>query len=146
VDKKYRIVIAACLILFTRALYAGDLQVIEKRDFTVVFQPSLRSAAQEVVDMYPYVMADLENIIGWNLDSIPSILLMKDRKIFLRMAESPLTVAFAVPEKNLIVIDYSRMRARPFSLGIMLKHELCHLLLHNHIRGPDFPRWLDEGV
>jgi hypothetical protein len=96
--------------------------------------------------MFPHLKANLEREIGWDLNLIPSVLLMKNRKLFQRMAESPLTVAFAVPARNLIVIDYTRMLVRPFSLEITLKHELCHLLLHHHIRGHDFPRWLDEGV
>jgi len=146
VEKKYILLITTCLILFATCLYAGDLHVLEEKHVTVAFDPSLRSAAQEVADMYPHLKADLERHIGWDLDLISSVLLIKDRKLFQRMAESPLTVAFAVPARNLIVIDHTRMRVRPFSLEITLKHELCHLLLHHHIRGPDFPRWLDEGV
>ena len=137
---------ATCLILFATYLYAGDFRIIEEENVTVVFDPSLRSAAQDVTDMFPLLKANLEREIGWNLNLIPSVLLMKDRKLFLRMAESPLTVAFAVPARNLIVIDYTRIIVRPFSLEITLKHELCHLLLHHHIRGHEFPRWLDEGV
>jgi hypothetical protein len=62
------------------------------------------------------------------------------------MAESPLTVAFAVPRKNALVIDHSRVNRKPLSLHNTMKHELCHLLLHQHIRGESLPRWLDEGV
>ena len=145
-EKKYIFLITTCLILFATCLYAGDLHVLEEKHVTVVFNPSLESAAKEVADMYPHLKADLERHIGWDLNLIPSVVLIKDRKVFQRMAESPLTVAFAVPARNLIVIDHTRMRVRPFSLGITLKHELCHLLLHHHIRGHDFPRWLDEGV
>lgn len=138
--------LATCLTLSAACLYAGDLHVLKERHVTVVFSPSLEPVAQEVADIYPHVKANLEQHIGWDLNLIPSVLLMKDRKRFQRMAESPLTVAFAVPERNLIVIDHSRMSIRPFSLEITLKHELCHLLLHHHIRGHDLPRWLDEGV
>ena len=51
-----------------------------------------------------------------------------------------------MPEKNLIVIDYSRMNIHPFTLSITLKHELCHLLLHQHISREKLPKWLDEGI
>ena len=138
--------IVTCLILFATCLYAGDFHIIEEKHVTVVFDPSLRSAAQDVADIFPYLRANLEREIEWDLNLIPSVLLMKDRKLFQRMAESSLTVAFAVPARNLIVIDHSRMRVHPFSLEITLKHELCHLLLHHHIRRHNFPRWLDEGV
>jgi hypothetical protein len=137
---------ATCLILFAICLYAGDFNIIEERHVTVVFDPLLGSAAQDVADIFPHLKANLEREIGWELNLIPSVFLMKDRKLFQRMAESPLTVAFAVPARDLVVIDYTRMLVRPFSLEITLKHELCHLLLHHHIRGHDFPRWLDEGV
>lgn len=145
-EKKYIFLITTCLILFTTCLYAGDLHVLEEKHVTVAFDPSLRSAAKEVADMYPQLKAALERHIGWELNLIPSVVLIKDRKVFQRMAESPLTVAFAVPARNLVVIDHTRMLVRPFSLENTLKHELCHLLLHHHIRGHDFPRWLDEGV
>jgi hypothetical protein len=149
-DVKQRIYLifplAILLIPFSTCLYAGDLHIIKEKHVTVVFDPSLRSAAQDVADMFLNLKANLEREIGWDLNLIPSVLLMKDRKLFKRMSESPLTVAFAVPARNLVVIDYTRMLVRPFSLEITLKHELCHLLLHHHIRGHDFPRWLDEGV
>ena len=149
-DVKQRIypifLLASLLIFFATCLYAGDLHIIKEKHVTVVFDPSLRSAAQDVAGMFPHLKANLAREIGWDLNLIPSVLLIKDRKLFQRMAESTLTVAFAVPARNMIVIDYTRMLVRPFSLDITLKHELCHLLLHHHIRGHDFPRWLDEGV
>ncbi|MFO7737855.1 MAG: peptidase MA family metallohydrolase, partial [Desulfatiglandaceae bacterium] len=90
--------------------------------------------------------ANLEHTFGWNFNLKPSILLIKDGEAFRQMAESPLTVAFAVPARNLIVIDHSRMHLNPFTLEVILKHELCHLLLHHHVREVALPRWLDEGV
>ena len=62
------------------------------------------------------------------------------------MAGDPLVVAFAVPQRNLIVIDYSKMITHPLSLETTLKHELCHILLHEHIKTEILPRWLDEGL
>jgi hypothetical protein len=38
------------------------------------------------------------------------------------------------------------MNTKPFSLGPIIKHELCHLLLHDKIGKVMLPRWLDEGV
>jgi hypothetical protein len=62
------------------------------------------------------------------------------------MVRNDMFVAFAVPAQNLVVIDDSKMNISPFSLYITLKHELCHLLLHQHIGGSNLPKWLDEGV
>jgi hypothetical protein len=62
------------------------------------------------------------------------------------MVGSPLFVAFAVPEQQLVVIDYSRMTTDPFTLRTTLKHELCNLILHRHIESVRLPTWLDEGI
>jgi hypothetical protein len=55
-------------------------------------------------------------------------------------------IAFALPERNIIVLDTSRVYTKPFTLETTLKHELCHLVLHRNIAGEKLPRWLDEGV
>jgi hypothetical protein len=125
---------------------AKPLHALQDRNATVYYGDSLHPAATKIMEIFPQVYHDLINIFGWELVSRPSVLLIKDRNRFQRMAESPLSVAFAVPEKNLIVIDYSRMLVRPFSLEVTLKHELCHILLHQHIRSALLPRWLDEGL
>jgi hypothetical protein len=74
------------------------------------------------------------------------VVLVKTNQAFQKIARHNLIVAFAVPDKNLIVIDYSRMSTRPFNLSITLKHEMCHLLLHEHIDSGNLAKWLDEGV
>jgi hypothetical protein len=112
----------------------------------VVFQEPLRTAAKEVTDIYPGLKAELEKALMWRLNFRPEVLLIRDRERFVRMAGSDLFVAFAVPQRNVVVIDYSKMHTDPFTLGTTLKHELCHLLLHHHIRRTKLPKWLDEGV
>jgi hypothetical protein len=134
------------LIIFTCCLCAAEVQVLRDKDLTVIFDAPLRPAAQEVADIYPELRVELESTFGWTLNSSPSVMLVKDRNQFLKMAKNPLTVAFAVPGKNLIVIDHSKMSVYPFSLELTLKHELCHLLLHHHISKGNLPRWFDEGV
>lgn len=127
-------------------LYAGEVHVLEKADVQVLFEPKLGSAANEVVQIYPATKTGLEGVFRWDISFRPTVLLIKNSEHFQHMAESPLTVAFAVPRKNLVVIDSTRMNIHPFSLGNTLKHELCHLLLHYYIREDLLPRWLDEGV
>ncbi|MBU1902554.1 MAG: hypothetical protein KJ573_03065 [Proteobacteria bacterium] len=112
----------------------------------MLFEPPLEPAAKQLTNIYPGVKAELERIFGWDLNLTPSILLIKESKEFQQMIKNPLTVAFALPEKDLIVIDYSKMNIHPFTLRNIFKHELCHLLLHQHIRSVPLPRWLDEGV
>ena len=134
------------LILSTTCLYGTELHTLRGEEFRVLFHPDLRAAAFEMAEVYPYLSANLEHTFGWNFNLKPSILLIKDGEAFRQMAESPITVAFAVPARNLIVIDHSRMHLNPFTLEVILKHELCHLLLHHHVREVALPRWLDEGV
>ena len=143
---KQILILTTFLLLTVRCLYAGEVHVLEQSDVLVLYEAQLGSAAGEVAAIYPASKAALEGVFGWDLVFRPTVLLIKSRERFRRMAESPLSVAFAVPGKNLIVIDYTRMNIHPFSLGNTLKHELCHLLLHNHIREPPLPRWLDEGA
>ena len=134
------------ILPFFKSLYAEQLGILQTKEVVVRFDPSLRAAAEEVADIYPALKAELEETIGWRLDFRPTILLIKDENAFQRISRSNLIVAYAVPDKNLIVIDYSRMNTAPFTLGITMEHEMCHLLLHHHIQGDNLPKWLDEGV
>jgi hypothetical protein len=61
------------------------------------------------------------------------------------MSGSSLIMGYALPDKGVIVIDYSKM-TEPFTLETIVKHELCHLLLHEYIKDENLPRWLDEGI
>ena len=91
------------------------------------------------------VKKELENLFEWRFNVKPQVILVKDNQNFKKMTRNDLFVAFVVADKNLIVIDYSRMNVRPFTLGVTLKHELCHLLLHSQISYSNLPRWLNEG-
>ena len=84
--------------------------------------------------------------MGWDLSGTPLVRLISDGDQFHQWMRSPLTVAFAVPGENLVVLDATRLTAHPFSLRNTFKHELCHLLLHQQIQGDLLPRWLDEGI
>lgn len=106
----------------------------------------LKGAAEEVFALYPVVKADLEAGLGLEVAFSPSILLVRDTRTFQKMAGSDLVVAFAVPKENLMVIDYSRVTWSPFSLEVIMKHELCHLLLHDFLKGQRIPRWFEEGI
>lgn len=133
-------------MLLASSTGAGELQSLQTEDVEVFFDASLKPAAKEVLHLYPVVREDIESLFARQLQLKPSVLLIKTRKDFLKMAGDSLVVAFAVPQKNMIVIDNSKMIKHPFSLATTLKHELAHLLLHQYIRSDNFPRWLDEGL
>jgi hypothetical protein len=133
-------------ISFWQPSVRAQTQILQNDEIFVVYEPRLKAAADEVLRIYPLLRKDLEGFLGWHLSTRPQVVLVKDNQTFQKMARNGLIVAFAVPDQNLIVIDYSRMSTRPFNLSITLKHELCHLLLHEHINAGNLPKWLDEGV
>ncbi|HPQ43145.1 MAG TPA: peptidase MA family metallohydrolase [Syntrophales bacterium] len=122
-----------------------DIGTLQTHRITVYFEKQLETSAREIVAIYPGVLAELEDLLGWDLGYRPTVFLDNNRDRFEKMAGSDLFVAMAVPQKKLIIIDHSRM-IHPFTLRTTLKHELCHLILHRHIREATLPRWFDEGI
>ena len=120
--------------------------VLQNDEILVAYEPPLESVAGDVLRLYPGLKEELENIFAWNLDIRPQVVLIKNTQKFRKLSRNEIFVAFAVPEKNLIVIDYSRMNQHPFSLRITFKHELCHLMLHRHIGRHRLDRWFEEGI
>lgn len=96
--------------------------------------------------LYPKLKSQLEKSLNLKVNFSPAIILEDSHESFLKMSGHPLVVGFAVPEKFLIAIDYTRMNKNPFSLESITKHELCHLLLHYYIDEDKLPKWLDEGI
>lgn len=124
---------------------AGDYQVLKSKDVEILFSPALAETAQITAQRIPKIKKDLEDLFHWDFLFKPTVILMNHEERFRRMAGSPLIVGFAVTNKNLIVIDCTKIE-NPLVLNDILKHELSHLLLHAHIRQVRIPRWLDEGV
>jgi hypothetical protein len=125
--------------------YAGR-HILEDERVIVSFDAPLQNAASEVLQVYPAIRTELANDLGWGTDFRPHVVLIKDSASFRSVADSDLVIARAIPQEDLIVIDYSKMNVHPFTLGTTLKHELCHLELHHHIAAKNLPRWFNEGV
>jgi hypothetical protein len=140
------IILILWAVLFANPLHAQEFATFEGEGVTILFETPIGAAAKEAAEIYPIIKKDLENTLRWAIHFTPTVLLVKDRRTFQRMARSRLVVAFAVPAKNLMVIDYSKMAVDPFTLEGTMKHELCHLVLHHHLDGRDLPKWLDEGI
>ena len=136
----------AILILHITVCHAQDLNAVRNNYVSILYDDGLENAAESAARIYPDIKKGLEKIIRWKVDFYPSIYLVKDHERFQSMAGHPLVAGYAIPEKQLIVIDYSRMLSDPFSVPSIMKHELCHLLLHNNISSKNLPKWLDEGV
>ncbi len=127
------------------AVEAGS-EIMQNDDIAVVYEPPLQAAAGEVLQLYPVLRQELQAILGWHLNSRSRVVLIRTNQQFREITRNGPIVAFASPQKDLIVINYSRMSTRPFNLRTTLKHEMCHLLLHEHIKPDNLPRWLDEGI
>jgi hypothetical protein len=133
-------------IMFHGLLHAAQRSTLRDKEVIVLFDEPLRVAAEEAATLYPLLKKELENTLARPVNFRPTVVLIKESETFQRTAGTNLIVAFAIPEKNLMVIDYSKTRKDPFSIETTMKHELCHLLLHNYIKEGNLPKWLDEGV
>ena len=133
-------------MLFHGLLHAAQRGALREKGVIVLFDEPLRVAAEEAATLFPVLKKELENRLARPVNFTSTVVLGKESETFKRMAGTSHIVAFAIPEKNLMVIDYSKMRIDPFSIETTMKHELCHLLLHSHIKEGNMPKWLDEGI
>jgi len=142
------VLFAFCLSLCVSPvlLYGQERGLLRGDQVTILYEEPWKEAAQEAANAYPTAKRDVEEKLGWTASFNSKVVLVRDSKAFQEMVGSALFAAYAVPEENLIVIDQSRMSVRPFTIEVTLKHELCHLLLHDHLKGKDIPKWLEEGV
>ncbi len=144
--KSLFIVLLIFFCLFPHPAPGQETGTMAGDNVIVIYDQPLEKAARNLTVVYSRLRAEVEKQTGWTLRAEPTILLIRERQQFRKLSGHDLFVAFAVPGEDLIVIDYSRMNRHPFSLPVTVKHELCHLLLHQEIDGALLPRWLDEGV
>ncbi len=133
-------------LLSATGLPAGEPSVLQSQELTVVFDRGLEQTARQTLQLYADTKQDLQALFQWSVAFRPTLVLINDRQKFQQMAGHPMVVAYAMPSKNAMVIDNTRMTTTPFNLRSTIKHELCHLMLHDHISDDRLPRWLDEGV
>ncbi len=142
-------VIAASVVLGAAPVPAGGLDghvVITAPGLEVYFPPALHGPAEGLSASYPEIKAAAEEVLGWDMDRLVSIVLVGKSSFFEMSAGTSHIVAYAVPGRNLIVVDYQKLQSHPFTLRSVVMHELLHLLLHRHIPADSLPRWLEEGV
>jgi hypothetical protein len=146
VSRKISLFLIILLTIFCQSLQAQQTGITQSVDLVVLFEKPQKAAAEEVLHIYPQAKKDLKKVFGWNLSFKTTIVLTNNRERFRQMSGNSLVVAYAIPQKNLMVIDYTRTNTDPLSLATIMKHELCHLALHHRITKTRLPRWLDEGV
>ena len=137
---------ALSILLIISAGFAVEQSILHTQDLVVVYDAGLEPTGRQAAAEYPAIKQELETLFQWSLDLRPTLVLLKDNKRFRNLAGDNLVVAYALPNKNVVVIDHSKMNTSPFILRNTFKHELCHLLLHSYIRDDNLPRWLDEGI
>jgi hypothetical protein len=126
---------------------ASSRGVLERPGLTIAFDESLRTVAEQAARMYPGIVQELEDRLHLTAPSSPMLVLVKEHTLFQQMVMEQIPViAFAVPEKNLMVVDCSKTSRDPFAMDKTMKHELTHLMVHHHISGQHIPNWLDEGL
>ncbi len=108
----------------------------------IKFNSELKEAAEEVVRLFPKEKSFVEQKLKREIKGPVRIVLYKRYNEFTKLTRTELVMAFAVPSRSLIVIDFSRMK-EPFTLEDTLRHELAHLALKSQ---KAIPRWFDEGV
>jgi Peptidase MA superfamily len=135
------------LLVFVSAgtLYAKT-EMLRGENVIILYDDSLSSIAREVDRMYPSLKNELSEVLQKEADFIPEVVLIKTTESFRKIVGSDMILGFAEPDRNLIVLDTSKVYTKPFTLETTLKHELCHLVLHRGIERENLPRWLDEGV
>jgi hypothetical protein len=133
------------VLVIPKAGHASQALTIRDGPASVRFDEPQEAAATEVLRLFPRAQTDLQRLIPWPIDFNTNFVLLKEG-VLERMTGTGLVVALAIPERNLVLLDLSKMARHAFVLETTMKHELCHLLLHHHIRNDLLPKWLDEGV
>jgi hypothetical protein len=120
--------------------------VLQTPQVRIVHDPGLKSRAAQIAEMSPAIIRSLEDKLGLSFNLQPTVVPAPDRAAFRRLGGQEWFTAFAVPRRQLVVLDLSRLDQRSGDLYATLKHEFAHLLMHQAIDGQRLPRWLDEGV
>jgi len=118
---------------------------LQGKNANVLYPPGLKADAGNVHNVLGSVASEVQAKLGLSLDYRPVVIIITDREAFRDSVGSKNISAYAVSEKGLIVMDYSLVLTKPFTLKSTLKHELVHLVLGRHL-GRQIPKWLNEGV
>jgi len=139
-------IVALSIFFLSADLIYAITSVVQSKDVSIFYEDSLKNMAYQVAEVYPSVRDELVHTLGQEADFRPEVVLIKERDKFNKISGSDSIIAFALPDRNLMVLDASRVYTKPFTLEATLKHELCHLVLHRGADGKHIPRWFDEGV
>ena len=141
----WRLGMIAVFVTIIASGVSADM-VLQTPQVRVVHDPALKPRAVQIAEMSPAIIRSLENKLGLPFNLLPTVVPAPGRAAFRQMGGREWFTAFAVPRRQLVVLDLSRLDQRSGDLYATLKHEYAHLLLHQAIDRQRLPRWLDEGV
>ena len=141
-----RLMIGLLAIWLITASGARADKVLQTPHVRIVHDPALKHQAVQIAAMSPAIIENLKRKLGLPFDLRPTVVPAPDRESFRRLGGRAWLSAFAVPRKQLVVLDLSRLDQRSGDLYATLKHEYAHLALHQAIARRHLPRWLDEGA
>src|SRR4030042_6325866 len=109
-SKSFLLFIFLSLILLNPL--SAENKVLQTKEVTVIFEERQVVAAEEVAKVYPSIKSELVEYLGWRVDFRPTVLLDRGGETIKRNTGSDIFVAYAVPQRNLIVLDPSRVYAK----------------------------------
>ncbi len=121
-------------------------EILQTPHVRIVHPPALKHRAEQIAAMSPAIVADLKRKLGLTFTIRPTVVPAPNREAYYRLGGRPWFTAFALPRKQLVVLDTSRLDQPAGDLYATLKHEFAHLALHQAIDRRRLPRWLDEGT
>lgn len=125
---------------------AASLRVLETRDVAVVHESREETLAGEIAGAYRGVRDELQKTFEFGLTYRPVVRLVGEEAPEGAGTGSFRFLAYARPEEGLIVLFLAPIRTSGIPIASVLKHEVCHLLLHDAVGVDRLPRWLDEGI
>lgn len=138
--------LAIWVLLAANPAHSGERALFQTAELAVLAERTAEPTARHLLLSYAQVSAELQQALGWSLRYKPTVVLVQDPLLFEQMGGGPFVSAFALPREQTMVINLPAVSSESYRLNETFKHELCHLVLHDHIRRTSIPKWLDEGV
>lgn len=145
-NMKTIIFIFSFIISLSIPAHAVEFEIIQTHEVTIKYEKGLSGVSNEIASLIPTLKGEIQKMTGLHIDFPFDIIIYRDRDTFRTLVNSDMIAAFAIPGKNLIILDYSQFRHDRLALRLIIMHEMCHLLLHKNITWNNLPRWFDEGL
>jgi hypothetical protein len=109
-------VLIVFFIICNQHFVGARMNMLSTAEVVIHHEPSLINAAQETAELYKESKVTLEKIFGWQYEEKANVVIVKNNNEFKMITGYSYIVALAVPQRHLIIIDYSKMSCWPFFL------------------------------